>query len=65
MEKELEITLAKYIIFHLEYDGEYGLYPFYLLFHDWWELDDLGFNFYWPEATKSNINSIVQKEARQ
>lgn len=45
----------------LEY--KYGLVPFYLLYHGWNELDDIGVNLYYEGATTSNIDQIVKKEA--
>lgn len=42
---------------------KYGLITFYLLYHGWNELDDIGVNLYYKGATISNIDQIVKKEA--
>jgi len=44
-----------------EYD--YGLTPFYLLYHGWNEVDEEGVNLYYKGATQSNIDRIVKEEA--
>ncbi len=43
----------------------YGLIKFYLLYHGWNELDETGVNLYYKEATRSNIDQIVKKEANE
>jgi len=43
----------------------YGLYPFYLLYFGWWDLDDNGVNYHYEGATKSNIEQIVKEEANK
>jgi len=41
----------------------FGLMNFYLLYHGWNELDEMGVNFYYDGADKSNIEKIIKKEA--
>lgn len=41
----------------------YGLKTFYLLYFGWIELDEIGVNFYYKEATRTNIDQILNREA--
>jgi len=43
---------------HRNYDEE--LFPFYLLAYAQEELEELGVQFYWQDADKSNIDSIIR-----
>jgi len=47
----------------VETEYNHGLLTFYELYHGWNDLDEIGVNFYNEEATKSNIDRIVKKEA--
>lgn len=42
----------------------FGLMKFYLLYHGWDELDEMGVNFYYDGADKSNIEKIIKEEAK-
>jgi hypothetical protein len=52
-------------IYHLflrnNHPGE--LLKFYLFYHAWDELDNLGVNFYFPGADKDNIQEVLKQEA--
>lgn len=37
---------------------------FYLLYHGWWELEDIGANYYYEGADLNNIESILKLEAK-
>ncbi|NQY07006.1 MAG: hypothetical protein HRT68_12680 [Flavobacteriaceae bacterium] len=37
---------------------------FYLLYHGWWELEDIGANYYYDGADMNNIESILKLEAK-
>lgn len=44
-------------------DDKFNLMPFYLLYHGWIELDELGVNYYYDGATKENIEDKIKEEA--
>lgn len=37
---------------------------FYLLYHGWWELEDIGANYYYDGADLNNIESVLKLEAK-
>lgn len=47
----------------LENDYEFGLMNFYLLYHGWHELEDIGVNYYYDGAELGNIEEALKKEA--
>lgn len=48
-----------------QYNHDYGLTPFYLLYYAWYDLEYGYDNHYYDGATLDNIESIVKKEAEQ
>jgi len=53
-------------LYHLcfEYDSEFGLFPFYLLYYSWQDLEAKELNHYYEDATLDNIESLLIKEAK-
>lgn len=47
----------------LDNDHELGLMGFYLLYHGWHELEDIGVNYYYDDANLENIEEALKKEA--
>ncbi len=47
----------------LDNDYEFGLMNFYLLYHGWHELEDIGVNYYYDDANLENIEEVLKKEA--
>lgn len=45
-------------------DDKYGLASFYLLYHGWEELEDVGTNYYFEGADLNNIEDIIKEQAR-
>ena len=45
-------------------DYDKRIMDFYLLFHGWWELEDIGANYYYDGADLSNIESVLKLEAK-
>ena len=43
-------------------DDKFGLTPFYLLFHAWYELDEFGVNYYFEGANLSNIEDKAKEQ---
>ncbi|NHN27730.1 hypothetical protein FIA58_018770 [Flavobacterium jejuense] len=37
---------------------------FYLLYHGWWELENIGANYYYEGANLNNIESVLKLEAK-
>lgn len=54
---------AVYNLFSFDQD-EYNLYPFYLLYHAWNQLDEIHENYYVEHATLDNIESILKYESQ-
>jgi hypothetical protein len=53
----------------LEKDGfnnndNFGLMPFYLLYHGWSELEDVGVNYYFEGANLDNIEDVTKGQAQ-
>ena len=49
----------------LDNDYESGLMNFYLLYHAWEELEDIGVNYYFEGADLNNIEEVLKSEARK
>lgn len=45
-------------------DYDKRIMNFYLLYHGWWELEDIGANYYYEGADLNNIESILKLEAK-
>lgn len=45
-------------------DQKYGLMPFYLLYHGWSELEDIGENYYFEGADLNNIEQVIKEQAQ-
>lgn len=45
-------------------NDKFGLMPFYLLYHGWRELEDIGANFYFEGADLNNIEEVIKEQAR-
>ncbi|XLS27660.1 hypothetical protein ACJD0Z_10675 [Flavobacteriaceae bacterium M23B6Z8] len=45
-------------------DYDKRIMDFYLLYHGWWELEDIGANYYYDGADLNNIESILKLEAK-
>jgi len=43
---------------------KFGLMPFYLLYHGWSELEDIGANYYFEGADLDNIEEVVKEQAQ-
>jgi hypothetical protein len=41
------------------------LMPFYLLYHGWIELEEMGINLYYEEADMNNIEDILRRDAKK
>ena len=48
----------------LNNDYDKRIMKFYLLYHGWWELEDIGANYYYDGADMNNIESILKLEAK-
>lgn len=48
----------------LNNDYDKRVMDFYLLYHGWWELEDIGANYYYEGANLNNIESILKLEAK-
>jgi len=46
-------------------DYESGLLNFYLIYHGWDELEEIGVNYYFEGANLDNIEEVLKKEARK
>jgi hypothetical protein len=46
-------------------DYESGLMNFYLIYHGWDELEEIGVNYYFEGADLDNIEEVLKKEARK
>ena len=44
---------------------KYGLVNFYLIYHGWDELEEIGVNYYFEGADLDNIEEVLKKEARK
>jgi len=55
---------ALYRLCNIEND-KYGLMNFYLLYYAWDELDELDYNFYYPDVTLNNIEKVLLSDARK
>ncbi len=49
----------------LDNDYEPGLMNFYLIYHGWDELEEIGANYYFEGADLDNIEEVLKKEARK
>ena len=45
-------------------DNEYGLIPFYKLYHGWCELEEIGVNYYFEGANLDNIEEVIKEQAK-
>lgn len=45
-------------------DDNFGLMPFYLLYHGWSELEDIGANYYFEGADLDNIEDVTKEQAQ-
>lgn len=45
-------------------DDKFGLKPFYLLYHGWCELEDIGANYYFEGADLNNIEEVTKEQAQ-
>ena len=46
-------------------DDKFGLRPFYLLYHAWNELEDIGKNYYFEGADLNNIYEVIKEQAQE
>lgn len=49
----------------LNYNYESNLMNFYMIYHAWEELEEIGVNFYFEGATLNNIEQVIKNEARK
>lgn len=49
----------------VENDYESGLMNFYLIYHGWDELEEIGVNYYFEGADLDNIEEVLKKESRK
>jgi len=45
-------------------DNRFGLRPFYLLYHGWIELEDIGVNDYFEGANLNSIENVLKEQAQ-
>ena len=61
---EIEQNLSELYTLHLNTNDEKGLMPFYLLYHGWCELEEIGANYYFEGANLDNIEEIIKEQAQ-
>jgi len=48
----------------IDHNYDHRIMRFYLLYFAWWDLDDIGVNFYYEEVDLRNIESVLKLEAK-
>ncbi len=46
-------------------EDQFGLMPFYLLYHGWNELEEIGANYYFEGADLDNIEIVIKEQAQK
>ncbi|TRZ43140.1 hypothetical protein [Robertkochia solimangrovi] len=64
-EREIRKNLKSLYQLCEENDFESGLMTFYMIYHGWDELEELGVNYYFEGADLNNIEEELKKEARK
>lgn len=61
---EIRKNLSKLHEICLNADMDSRLMPFYLLYHGWDELEEIGVNYYFEGADLDNIEEVIKEQAR-
>ena len=64
-DREIRKNLQSLYQFCVDNDYELGLMTFYLIYHGWDELEEIGVNYYFEGADLDNIEEVLKKEARK
>lgn len=61
---EIRKNLSKLYEICLNADMDSRLMPFYLLYHGWGELEEIGANYYFEGADLDNIEEVIKEQAK-
>ncbi|MDG1432521.1 MAG: hypothetical protein P8Q41_00845 [Saprospiraceae bacterium] len=61
---EIRKNLSKLYVICLNADMDNRLMPFYLLYHGWGDLEEIGENYYFDGADLENIEEVIKEQAR-
>ncbi|BDD01391.1 hypothetical protein [Persicobacter psychrovividus] len=64
-DREIRTNLQSLYQLCVDNDYESGLMNFYLIYHGWDELEEIGVNYYFEGADLDNIEEVLKKEARK
>ena len=64
-DREIRKNLQSLYQLCVDNDYESGLMNFYLIYHGWDELEEIGVNYYFEGADLDNIEEVLKKEARK
>jgi hypothetical protein len=64
-DREIRKNLRALYKLYLDNEYESGLTNFYLIYHGWEELEEIGVNYYFDGADLDNIEEILKKEAQK
>lgn len=64
-DRQIRKNLQSLLQLCLDNDYESGLMNFYLIYHGWYELEEIGVNYYFEGADLDNIEEVLKKEARK
>ena len=62
--KRIRYNLTQFIDLYYDSDTDFEITDFYLLFHGWDELEELGENYYYEGADLDNIEGIIIEKAK-
>jgi hypothetical protein len=63
-DSEIRKNLSKLYEICLNADMDSRLMPFYLLYHGWGELEEIGANYYFEGADLDNIEEVIKEQAQ-
>lgn len=63
-DSEIRKNLSKLYEICLNADMDSRLMPFYLLYHGWGELEEIGANYYFEGADLDNIEGVIKEQAQ-
>lgn len=61
---EIRKNIRKLSDIYLNSNYDKGLLPFYLLYHGWDELEQIGANYYFEGANLDNIEEVIKEQAK-